>query len=90
MNRDMDLIAIQWVDKPKPVDDMIDALVSYLGGSLMVYGNDERRFTNLEAGRRAYVINLNRDGYSYRDPQWYLDISVTPLFKENEKEGPKM
>lgn len=87
MNRDLDLIAIPWVNDPKPEREMINALTDWIGGSL-----DESLIGVLPGGRISYVINLNRGGYKksiegliidpiefVEDPQYYIDISTTPL-----------
>jgi hypothetical protein len=87
MNRDLDLIAIPWVHNPKPESEMIKAFSDYLGGYLET-DVDKR----LPGGRNSYVINLNRGGYKRNsegdivdpveftpDPEYYIDISVTPL-----------
>jgi hypothetical protein len=86
MNRDLDLIAIPWVNEPSPEREMIDALNNWLGGHI-----EESLIGNLPGGRTCYVIELNRGGYRQNkegliidplefveDPQYYLDISVTP------------
>ena len=78
LNRDMDLLAVPWIHKVKPADDMIDALVLYLGGELLLRGKDGGRHSNHPHGRIIYVINLNRGEFTNEDPQYYLDISVTP------------
>lgn len=85
LNRDMDLIAIPWMRNAKPVDDMIDALVLYLGGELLLRGTNKKRYSTHPYGRVIYVINLNRGDFDNpEDPQYYLDISVTPINKEKE------
>lgn len=89
MNRDLDLIAIPWVNDPKSEFDMITALNDYLGGEI-----DKSLIGVLPGGRNSYVINLNRGGYKRNskgeivdpiefteDPQYYIDITVTPLVK---------
>lgn len=91
MNRDLDLIAIPWVDDPKPEFDMINAMSNKLRG---VTFKDPANylFTKLPGGRTNYVIDLNRGGYKKNkeglitepiefipDPEYYIDISVTPL-----------
>jgi hypothetical protein len=66
---------------------MINALTDWVGGNL-----DESLIGALPGGRIAYVINLNRGGYKKNaegliidplefvdDPQYYIDISVTPV-----------
>lgn len=92
MNRDLDLIAVPWVDDPKPEIELIEALNKYLGGRIMITPNGVP--DRLPGGRHSYVINLNRGGYKrneldeiaealeyIEDPQYYIDISVTPLVK---------
>lgn len=86
INRDLDLIAIPWVNAPKPEIEMINALTDWVGGKL-----DKTMIGTLPGGRTSYVINLNRGGYKknlegliidplefVEDPQYYIDISVTP------------
>lgn len=87
MNRDLDLVAIPWINEPKPELEMIEALTNWVGGEL-----DRSLIGSLPGGRTAYVINLNRGGYKknaegliidpiefVEDPQYYIDISVTPI-----------
>lgn len=94
MNRDCDLIAIPWVNEPKDEFDMINAFNKALTGYITdrQYRNDIYLYKELPGGRHSYVINLNRGGYrdgedengipNYTpDPQYYIDISVTPLGK---------
>jgi len=83
MNRDMDLVAIPWVEHPEPEVELIKAFDMYLRGTSYVDGSEERgyMFSILPGGRKSYVINLNRGGHwnMFNDEQWYLDISITPL-----------
>lgn len=83
ISRDMDLVAIPWVDEPKPEIELIKALDVWLRGVSYADGHEEQGylFSILPGGRRSYVINLNRGGKwnNYNDEQWYIDISVTPL-----------
>ncbi len=90
MNRDMDLVAIAWVDEPKSHIEMIEAFVDYLGVFKHIENDIERKkllynYSMLPGGRSSYVINLNRgckyNGYT--DEQYYLDISFTPQLKSN-------
>jgi len=87
MARDLDLIAIPWINEPKPEIEMIEALNAHLGGTI-----DRSLIGTLPGGRNSYIINLNRGGYARNedgmikdpiefkeDPQYYIDISVTPL-----------
>lgn len=62
MNRDLDLIAIPWVDDPKDEMEMINAMSNYMNGwttehkSLFLHNV-------LLGGRKTYIIQLNRGGY---------------------------
>lgn len=83
MNRDLDLIAIPWVDDPKPVFDFLDAASEYLGvgKSRNSDGMPYYLHSVLPGQRNTYAIEMNRGGRfnNYVDKQWYLDISFTPL-----------
>ena len=80
MNRDLDLIAIAWVNKPKPELELIKAFDIYLSGTCSD-SKEDYLFKTLPGGRNTYVISMNRGGAwnNYIDHQWYLDISFTPL-----------
>ena len=86
LNRDLDLIAIPWVDDPKPELDCINALSMHINGFIAHedHWKDVYMYKELPGGRHSYVININRrqtnkDGQYQEDPQFYIDISVTPL-----------
>jgi len=88
MSRDMDLVAVPWVDEPVGHIELIEAFCDYLGAMKYNEKDYERKrllycYGVLPGGRSGYVINLNRGGSynGYRDEQWYLDISFTPLVK---------
>jgi hypothetical protein len=100
MNRDLDLIAIPWVDNPKSDFDLINALAKYMTGCVTEeqYKKEIYLFKELPGGRKSYVINLNRGGYKKdkngdlvepfefeKDPEYYIDISVTPPGTSNLK-----
>jgi hypothetical protein len=82
LNRDLDLIAIPWVDNPRPEIQMIQAFDDYLRG---LHHSDINYYSHsiLPGGRNSYIINLNRGDkrgeWNQYDAQYYLDISVTPL-----------
>ena len=83
MNRDLDLIAIAWVDEPKPEQNMIKEFQVYLTGVKLVRPNGEVHFTTLPGGRHSYTISINRgdkhgEWVRFADSEYYLDISVTP------------
>ncbi|GAB3024305.1 hypothetical protein GCM10027051_31140 [Niabella terrae] len=88
LHRDLDLVAVPWVDDPKDELLMIAEFDEYLSGKKYVdeMGNPDRNaydYSVLPGGRRSYVINLNRgdkngEWVRFRDEQYYLDISVIP------------
>lgn len=83
MNRDMDLVAVAWVDNPSEHLFLIHALCDYLG----VYKLSEAKdygYSVLGGGRHSYVINLNRGSNfnGYLDEQYYIDLSITPFYKK--------
>ena len=92
--RDMDLIAIPWTDSPKPELELIHELSNYITGHTAAEGHEKNIYmmTTQPGGRHCYVINVRRGGYKrdkkgniadpiqyFEDPQYYIDISVTPL-----------
>lgn len=86
LQRDLDLIAIPWIDNPRPEQDMIKDFQKYLTGGTLIMPNGEVYFTTLPGGRHAYVIELNRgdkrgEWVRFEDAEYYLDISVTPIVK---------
>lgn len=76
LNRDMDLIAIPWQEELGEVDAMINEFSEHLGGTVMILSDAQKHC--FPHGRFSYVINLNRGEWTDEDPQYYLDISVTP------------
>lgn len=79
LNRDFDLVAVPWVDRPSPEMVLIRAFDVYFRGKSC----DDARyylFQKLPGGRNSYVINLNRREHGgEEDKEYYLDISITPL-----------
>jgi hypothetical protein len=81
MARDLDLVAIPWVDDPKDEMELIHALHKHITGHVAAEGHEKEiyMFSKLPGGRHSYVINVNRGPkFSMEDPQYYIDISVTP------------
>ena len=84
LNRDMDLVAVPWIEDPKSHYDLLQAFCEYLGVPFLTDQKEQPcHFSMLPGGRSSYVINLNRGAKwnQYEDGQWYLDISITPLIK---------
>lgn len=69
MVRDLDLIAVPWVDEAKTAEELVEALREAARGWL-VDDADGVRVTQKPHGRRAWSIHLD-DGY--------IDLSVMPL-----------
>lgn len=88
MNRDMDLIAIPWVNNPKSHEELIHALCDYLQAEKWVDEDFKagHMYALLPGGRESYVINLNRNGKynGYVDAEYYLDISITPFWQQSK------
>lgn len=85
LDRDFDLVAVPWVDSPAPHLELLQSFSAFLG--VGAYDNIEHYlFSILPGGRSSYVINLCRvDLQNHTDPQYYLDISITPLSEIKEK-----
>lgn len=93
MAHDLDLIAVPWVDDPRPEEELIARLGLEISGKNTPVSviREVYMYKELPGGRHSYVINLNRGGYGRNengdidptaftpDPEWYIDISVTPL-----------
>lgn len=84
MNRDLDLIAIPWIEELGDKQKMIELIADTLGGFIL---HDSHRLK--PHGREVWVVNINRtikskfNGMSteiekHNDPQYYIDISVMP------------
>lgn len=87
MNRDLDLIAIPWEEEIGDVNKMIRMFANVIGGvPIDLDDNDKVLITQYKKphGRIVYIINLNRGEFKGDDPQYYLDISVMPILKENK------
>lgn len=68
MLRDLDLIAVAWIDKPKPHAEMIDKMLESIGGIMtdahLPKPNEKPH------GRLVYTLLIWGN--------WFLDISVIP------------
>jgi hypothetical protein len=89
MNRDLDLVAVPWVDNPKPEQEMIKEFQMYMTGINTIDTKGNIPFTVLPGNRHAYDIQLNRGDrhgawVRFADEQYYLDISVVQLSTKNK------
>ncbi len=95
INRDLDLIAIPWIDDPMPELKMILAFDEYLTGKHTITSSGDiasaYMHSILPGGRKSYVICLNRGDrkgeWTGYDSQYYLDISVTPTLNQQKNES---
>jgi len=83
MNRDLDLVAVPWIDEPRPVQNMIVEFQKYLTGKVIFDSKGKVPFTVLPGNRHSYTISLNRgdkhgEWVRFEDEEYYLDISVVP------------
>ena len=91
MCRDLDLIAIPWEETIGDREQMVDEIVTVIGGTLSMQNRSVEnkigtRYGLKPNGRIVYIININRDiEYKYNivseikeyaDPQYYIDLSV--------------
>ncbi len=92
MNRDLDLIAIPWVENIGDRELMVDEITAVIGGTLLMQNrsvNDTigTRYDYKPHNRIVYIININRDFEmkfnglvskikEYADPQYYIDLSI--------------
>lgn len=94
MARDLDLIAIPWENELRDRDEMIRAFAECVGGTVMDKTGSGELWSPINHGRVNYIIDLNRGGYKRNesgdivdptefipDPEYYLDISVTPAIQ---------
>lgn len=81
MNRDMDLVAIPWIDEPSSHYELLKEFDLFLRGAYYEEDCFEQgyMYAVLPGGRHSYVVNIARGGRynSYEDEQYYLDISIT-------------
>lgn len=82
INRDMDLVAVPWIDEPKTHAELLKAFCNALGAMYLTDQNGKPcDHTVLPGGRDSYIIQLNRGmkWNNWQDEEWYIDISITPL-----------
>ena len=90
MDRDMDLVAVPWVDKPSDEQEMIKDFQRYLKGIVTLNPDKTVHLNVLPGNRHGYIIELNRgdrhgEWVRYEDEEYYLDISVVQPSEINNK-----
>jgi hypothetical protein len=90
MNRDLDLIAIPWVEEVGDKLEMLNEIAESIGGYILNEDKENRQLFRVKYhGRECWVININRSIKSKfsglvtefideGDPQYYIDISIMP------------
>lgn len=90
MARDLDLIAVPWVDHAAPAEDLVEAIREAVGGVIRndppteenKYYTDTRNPKDCPHGRRAWLIDFS--GHRF-----YIDLSVLPrVLREPKPESP--
>lgn len=88
MNRDLDLVAVPWIDNPRPELELLQAFELYLKGIKTYLSNGKPYdycYSVLPGGRHSYIIEFNRGNregeWGEYDSEYYIDISITPLLK---------
>jgi len=84
INRDLDLVAVPWVDNPKDEQLMIIEFQKYLTGKVIKNDKGVIPYSLLPGNRHAYTIDLNRgdrhgEWIRFEDREYYLDISVVTI-----------
>lgn len=87
MNRDLDLVAVPWINNPKPEQEMIKDFQEYLTGIKVMDNKGEVSFSVLPGNRHGYTISLNRgdrhgEWVRFEDREYYLDISVVQTMQK--------
>jgi len=70
MQKDMDLMAMPWVEDTKPIKDLVKALDDCVGMTVWKDFKWKHKATKPH-GRVCYTISIMGD--------WHLDLSVMPL-----------
>lgn len=87
MDKQLNLIAIPWLEELKPYEDMMEAFENIIDGYFMKNYEDvetgemqETPYKLSPHGRIQYLLNVNRDmegrGANRKDPQYCIDISI--------------
>lgn len=81
MNRDLDLVAVQWRRWRGEYRKMVEEFASVLGGTINRGSGNEPpdfQFGRHQINRITCAINMERSNEhnNYTDPQYYIDISI--------------
>mgnify|MGYP003556531103 CR=1 FL=1 len=69
MSRDMDIVMVPWIEKPKPVEEMIDNLLKAAGG--VMHDVHISEIGEKPHGRVVYTLAIASDRF--------FDVSVMPV-----------
>ena len=77
MVRDMDLIAVAWVEDARPHEELVEA-ISKLTEPTVWKDFHFKEMTNKPHGRIVYTLSIYSD--------WFIDLSIIPpKYKKNKK-----
>ena len=72
MATDLDLIAVPWIEQPKPAEELVEALKTVVGGYFLESDPNPRKKLH---GRLCWSIYFPHGGC-------YIDLSIMPIVKE--------
>lgn len=72
MSRDLDLIAVPWVETASDPKTLVDAVCSLTTGFLATGGDGETKCEKMPHGRVAYTI-------CFHGARHFIDLSIMPL-----------
>ena len=70
LQKDLDLLAVPWIDEASTSDDLAEALRAHLGGDFVLTSREAPAWSQKPHGRKAWTIMLRGAGY--------IDLSVMP------------
>lgn len=68
MQRDMDLMAMAWVENPKPIEVLVEKINECIGET--VWKEENLKLKEVRFGRHIYTLSIMGD--------WHLDLSIIP------------
>ena len=88
MSRDLDVIAVPWVEKPKKPESLIIAIEKAIIGASHMRKYWKETVSNKPLGRKAYSIHIGWTGRNFTKTgtkrykgMAYIDISFTPAYE---------
>lgn len=83
LNRDFDLVAVPWIEKPSTHLELMNEISYYFNGERLDNINWFAPGRPKPGGRMCYVLNVYRWNTDFtKDSEYYIDISFTPFLNE--------